>query len=138
MLASGKFNVNDQVIIRFRLHADVGAHGWGWAVDNLKIQAPKVDPILAIEPAALAKGLQISPNPGAGILQVIYEQTADINGLTMRVIDLQGRPVFNQSYLTQGNRFEQQVDLTYLSSGTYALQLQVQNQVVLKRFVLVK
>lgn len=138
MLTSGKFNVNDQVIIRFRLHADVGAHGWGWAVDNLKIQAPKVDPILAIEPAALAKGLQISPNPGAGILQVIYEQTADINGLTMRVIDLQGRPVFNQSYLTQGNRFEQQVDLTYLSSGTYALQLQVQNQVVLKRFVLVK
>ncbi len=138
MLASGKFSVNDQVIIRFRLHADVGAHGWGWAVDNLKIQAPKVDPILAIEPSSIAKGLQISPNPSSGLLQVVYEQAIDLNGIALRVIDLQGRPVFNQNYATQGNRFDQQVDLSYLGSGTYALQLQVQNQVVLKRFVLVK
>ncbi len=138
MLASGKFSVNDQVIIRFRLHADLGAHGWGWAVDNLKIQAPKVDPILAIEPSSLAKGLQISPNPSSGLLQVIYEQAGDLNGIALRVIDLQGRPVYNQNYPTQGNRFECQVDLSYLASGTYALQLQVENQVVLKRFVLVK
>jgi hypothetical protein len=138
MLASGKFSVNDQVVIRFRLHADVGAHGWGWALDNLKIQAPKVDPILAIEPSSIAKGLQVSPNPSSGLLQVVYEQASDLNGIALRVIDLQGRPVFNQNYATQGNRFDQQVDLSYLGSGTYALQLQVQNQVVLKRFVLVK
>jgi len=138
MLASGKFNVNDQVIIRFRLHADVGAHGWGWAVDNLKIQGPKVDPILALEPSSLSSGLQISPNPSAGLVQINYEQTTALNGVQMRVIDLQGRPVFTQSYTTQGNRFSQSIDLTYLSAGTYALQLQVQNQMVLKRFVLVK
>jgi hypothetical protein len=138
MLASGKFNVNDQVIIRFRLHADVGAHGWGWAVDNLKIQGPKVDPILALEPSSLSSGLQISPNPSAGLVQINYEQPTALNGVQMRVIDLQGRPVFTQSYTTQGNRFSQSIDLTYLSAGTYALQLQVQNQMVLKRFVLVK
>jgi hypothetical protein len=86
----------------------------------------------------LTKGLQLSPNPSSGTLQVIYEQATDLNGLALRVIDLQGRPVFSQSYSTQGNRFEQQIDLSYLSSGTYALQLQVQNQVVLKRFVMVK
>jgi hypothetical protein len=107
-------------------------------VDNLKIQAPKVDPILAIEPSSIAKGLQVSPNPSFGLLQVVYEQASDLNGIALRVIDLQGRPVFNQNYATQGNRFDQQVDLSYLGSGTYALQLQVQNQVVLKRFVLVK
>ena len=138
MLASGKFSVNDEVIIRFRLHADVGAHGWGWAVDNLKIQAPKVDPILAIEPSSIVNGLQISPNPSSGLLQVVYEQASDLNGMALRVIDLQGRSVFNQNYPTQGNRFERQIDLSYLASGTYALQLQVENQVVLKRFVLVK
>ncbi len=138
LLASGNFKVNDEVVIRFRLHADVGAHGWGWAVDNLKIQGPKVDPILAIEPAALSRGLQVSPNPSAGTLKVVYEQVAELNGLDLRVIDLQGRSVFNQSYQTQGNRFEQQIDLSYLSSGTYALQLQLQNQLVLKRFVMVK
>jgi hypothetical protein len=40
LLSSGKFKSGDQVLIRFRLHADVGAHGWGWSVDNLKIQEP--------------------------------------------------------------------------------------------------
>jgi hypothetical protein len=38
LFASGKFSPGDQVLIRFRLHADVGGHGWGWAIDNLKIQ----------------------------------------------------------------------------------------------------
>ncbi len=138
MLASGKFNVNDEVIIRFRLHADVGAHGWGWAIDNLKIQPPKVDPILALEPSAFLSGLQISPNPSSGRVQVSYSQKDEFNGVQVRVIDLQGKSVFNQSYVTQGNKFEQSLELGYLSSGTYSLQLQVQNQWVLKRFVLVK
>ena len=138
MLASGKFSVNDQVIIRFRLHADVGAHGWGWAVDNLKIQAPKVDPILAMEPSSTSMGLQLSPNPSSGFTQVTYEQAMEFSGVNLRVFDLQGKSVFNQSYATKGNRFDQQIDLTYLSSGTYALQLQVENQMVLKRFVIVK
>lgn len=40
LFASGKFKAGDVVLIRFRLHADVGAHGWGWSVDNLKIQEP--------------------------------------------------------------------------------------------------
>ena len=138
MLASGKFSVNDQVIIRFRLHADVGAHGWGWAVDNLKIQAPKVDPILAVEPSVSSMGLQLSPNPSSGLTQVTYEQASEFNGVQLRVIDLQGKSVFSQSYATKGSRFDQQIDLTYLASGTYALQLQVENQLVLKRFVIVK
>lgn len=138
MLASGKFSVNDQVIIRFRLHADVGAHGWGWAVDNLKIQAPKVDPILAVEPSTSSMGLQLTPNPSSGLIQVTYEQATEFTGVHLRVLDLQGKSVFNQSFATKGIRFDQQIDLTYLSSGTYALQLQVENQVVLKRFVIVK
>ena len=138
MLASGKFSVNDQVMIRFRLHADVGAHGWGWAIDNLKIQAPKVDPILALEPSSHVSGLQISPNPSSGRVQVSYRQTDDLNGVQVRVIDLQGKAVFNQAFPTQGNTFEQNLDLSFLGSGTYALQVQVQDQWVLKRFVLVK
>ena len=32
------FQVGDEVILRFRMLADVGAYGWGWMIDNLKIQ----------------------------------------------------------------------------------------------------
>ncbi|MFM9839876.1 MAG: T9SS type A sorting domain-containing protein [Cyclobacteriaceae bacterium] len=33
-----KFKAGDEVVIRFRLFSDPGAAGWGWAIDNLKIQ----------------------------------------------------------------------------------------------------
>ena len=33
-----KFNTNDEVVIRFRLFSDPFAAGWGWCIDNLKIQ----------------------------------------------------------------------------------------------------
>jgi len=32
------FQVGDEVILRFRMLADLGANGWGWMIDNLKIQ----------------------------------------------------------------------------------------------------
>lgn len=39
-----KFDTNDEVVIRFRLFSDPGAAGWGWAIDNLKIQIDDTPP----------------------------------------------------------------------------------------------
>jgi hypothetical protein len=39
-----KFKANDEVVIRFRLFCDSGAAGWGWAIDNLKIQIDETPP----------------------------------------------------------------------------------------------
>ena len=41
------FKAGDEVLIRFRLFSDPGAAGWGWAIDNLKIQIDDVPPNLA-------------------------------------------------------------------------------------------
>lgn len=37
------FEPGDVIIIRFRMHSDAGATAWGWAIDNLFIQAEEVD-----------------------------------------------------------------------------------------------
>ena len=46
MLSSGQFEPGQQILIRFKIYADQLAAGWGWAIDNLKIQvdeeAPKI------------------------------------------------------------------------------------------------
>jgi Secretion system C-terminal sorting domain len=42
-----KFAAGDEVVIRFRLFSDPGAAGWGWAIDNLRIQIDDVPPILS-------------------------------------------------------------------------------------------
>ncbi|MBL7873431.1 MAG: T9SS type A sorting domain-containing protein [Cyclobacteriaceae bacterium] len=39
-----KFDTNDEVVIRFRLFSDPGAAGWGWVIDNLRIQIDDTPP----------------------------------------------------------------------------------------------
>lgn len=44
MLTSKNFVANDEVVIRFRINIDEGSFGWGWAIDNLKIQIDDAPP----------------------------------------------------------------------------------------------
>jgi hypothetical protein len=46
MLANGNFVAGDEIVIRFRLFADQLVHGWGWAIDNLKIQVDETPPMI--------------------------------------------------------------------------------------------
>ncbi len=46
MSASGFFKPNDVIVIRFRLLSDAFAYGWGWAIDDLKIQIDETPPTL--------------------------------------------------------------------------------------------
>ncbi|MEY4929378.1 MAG: hypothetical protein RI909_102, partial [Bacteroidota bacterium] len=46
MINNGNFAANDVIVIRFRLFADPLAYGWGWAIDNLKIQIDDVAPTI--------------------------------------------------------------------------------------------
>ncbi|MBX2944745.1 MAG: T9SS type A sorting domain-containing protein [Cyclobacteriaceae bacterium] len=41
-----KFDTNDEVVIRFRLFSDPFAAGWGWTIDNLKIQIDDTPPLV--------------------------------------------------------------------------------------------
>ncbi|MEK6781764.1 MAG: T9SS type A sorting domain-containing protein [Bacteroidota bacterium] len=46
MLGNKTFFAGDEVVVRFRLFADQLVHGWGWAVDNLKIQIDDSAPVI--------------------------------------------------------------------------------------------
>ncbi|QOI96437.1 MAG: T9SS type A sorting domain-containing protein [Flammeovirgaceae bacterium] len=39
-----QFDTGDEVVIRFRLYSDQLAAGWGWCIDNLKIQIDETPP----------------------------------------------------------------------------------------------
>ena len=41
-----KFSPGDEVVIRFRLFSDPFSAGWGWAIDNLKIQIDDMPPAI--------------------------------------------------------------------------------------------
>ena len=46
MTTTGYFKKDDVIIIRFRLLSDQLAAGWGWAIDNLKIQIDATPPAI--------------------------------------------------------------------------------------------
>ncbi len=57
------FAAGDKIFVRFRLFADPGANGWGWAIDNLFIQ--QATTLVAAEPSLPThfRLVQNYPNP---------------------------------------------------------------------------
>ena len=141
MLASGKFKPGDQVIIRFRLHADVGAHGWGWWIDNLNIQGASTisNPILAIEPGTEIRDLQVSPNPTSGRLLIQMPLAGNENKEVNIVFsDMMGKMILSKKYQLTGDLFKEELDLSSLAQGTYLLQVQTGDKLISRKIVLIK
>jgi len=141
MLASGKFKPGEQVIIRFRLHADVGAHGWGWWIDNLNIQGSSTisNPILAIGPGTEIKDLQVSPNPTSGRLLIQMPLLSDGNKeVNIAFSDMMGKLILSKKYQLTGDLFKEELDLSALAQGTYLLQVQTGDKLISRKIVLIK
>jgi hypothetical protein len=68
-LPPDKVKAGDTLLIRFRLFSDPYANGWGWAIENLKLNA-LVDAVEKIEQIKMS----IYPNPGNGIIHLQAEQ----------------------------------------------------------------
>ncbi|MDI9864774.1 T9SS type A sorting domain-containing protein [Flectobacillus sp. DC10W] len=139
MLKSGDFKAGDQVLIRFRLLADVGANGWGWAVDNLNIQGPNPN-----APKVIVLGFEfdetqlvnISPNPstnGQFLLKATFEKPA--NQVKLDIIDITGKEIANNQYEGIGTQFSQVIDLSKQASGTYILRMVVGDKVLVKKLI---
>jgi len=93
MSKSKLFNVGDTVLIRFKLYADQLAVGWGWAIDNLKIQIDDIPPVIDhIPPDFLSVGdtkvdLLAKVTDNASVDSVTFE--VNLNGQT-NFINFQG------------------------------------------------
>lgn len=143
MMASGVFKAGDQVIIRFRLHADVGAHGWGWLIDNLNIQGASTlsNPILAVEPTADLQDLWVSPNPSNDRILIQMPLAGEINvpkEVSIGLSDMLGKIVLSKKYKVVGDLFKEELDLTSLGVGTYLLYVQTGNKLISRKIVLIK
>ncbi len=80
MLGTGNFAANDEVVIRFRLKTDQLVVGWGWAIDNLKIQIDDTPPTI------LHNHIDYVVGPADEILVTL--QPSDASGLDKIYVDL--------------------------------------------------
>lgn len=144
IFSSGKFKAGDQLVFRFRLHADVGAHGWGWAIDNLNIQAPNsgaliVAPlVLGAEPVVFAPELLVSPNPSSRVVRVQLALQSQDEEVRTGILGAQGQWVQQENLQVKGGMLDKQFDISSLPTGTYYVQVITNRNVYNKRIIVVR
>ncbi len=119
LLENGNFNAGDTILIRFRLHSDPYAHGWGWTIDNLRIQAPVSNHEIQLTP----QNIMVYPNPFNNSLKIDLTTKNRIENLKIEMMNIYGQTVSNYSFSDISGSFVTNVDLHFLSDGLYLLLL---------------
>lgn len=124
MLENGNFVEGDTVLVRFRLFSDPFAVGWGWAIDNLRIQDTQV----AIEEFVEEQDFLVYPNPiGEQFLTVEAKFKQAVQEVYLKLNNIHGQLLYQQAYPTQHQRFAQTIDMQNYPKGVYLLTMQLDN-----------
>jgi hypothetical protein len=113
---SDNISEGDSLLIRFRLYSDPYANGWGWAIDDLKIN-PLVDQVEEIS----TLGIKVFPNPGNGLVNIIFQGTEDLKPVRINVYNYSGRCII------QGKTFNDERIMLDISGNPPGLYLIVIN-----------
>jgi Secretion system C-terminal sorting domain len=139
MLDNGNFKAGDVVLIRFRLFADQLARGWGWAIDNLQIQAPAAPKILATEPTRESQ-LRVYPNPSVGgLVRVEAELATATTEAALSISGPTGQTLRQQTVsVKNGTTVSESLDLSQLPNGLYFVRLQAGDSVQTRKLMIAK
>lgn len=122
MQSNGNFVEGDTVLVRFRLFSDPFATGWGWAIDNLRIQDTQV----AIEEFVEEQDFRVYPNPiGESALTIAATFKQDVQNVQLSVHDIYGRLVFQQAFKAQYQQFQQSIEVANFAKGIYLLTMEL-------------
>ena len=132
LLANGNFSANDTILIRFRLYSDPYAHGWGWTIDNLKIQ----DPVASSATALVADNILIYPNPATEKLHINVGLQKTVKNLNVELYNSFGQKIETIFLNEISARFETSFDVTYLAKGVYFVKISAGDEpAVVKKFL---
>lgn len=124
LTAPEEFASGDVILIRFRLNSDPFATGWGWAIDNLKIQTVGLSNDLAVHPK-----FRVYPNP-------VEQGYFSLSGLKepvrmLKLYDAMGKLVFQQKNV----EMQQQIFVPNYRRGIHILYLEGEKSVVQTRLL---
>ena len=130
------FKAGEQILIRFRLVADELAYGWGWAIDNLRIQASPPPIVLAAEPV-VNQPFRISPNPvHADVVLIEAEFVKPPVEVSLTLLTASGQLVRQLTRRVSGHKVAEQLDVSQLPAGPYVVKVQTQDAVLTQKLVI--
>lgn len=117
ILENGNFKAGDTLLFRFRLFSDPYAHGWGWAIDNLRIQQPVSAPVTVLSPG----NIRVYPNPFNNKITVSIQAKNMVDKVSYDVFNLYGQKITGSAIQNVYGEIKQEIDLSAFSSGMYFL-----------------
>lgn len=117
---NGNFIAGDTVLICFRLASDMSINGWGWAIDDLKIQQFYTK---NIEEIIIERNKIVYPNPFNNKIILNFSSFFGIQEVKVTITDLYGKTVFMNSFSASSYVQQEMIMLDHLSSGIYFLNI---------------
>ena len=132
LLENINFSAGDTILIRFRLFSDPYAHGWGWAIDNLRIQFPVGSPLPVLSPG----NILIYPNPFEDILNVKITPQSPVKNIQIDLFNLFGQKVKTFMIHEKSAAFTEEINMTTFSKGMYLLTVQEDGKQVFSKKII--
>ncbi len=133
MTENGNFSPGDEVFVRFRLFSDPFSNGWGWAIDNLRIQ----DVLTSVNDFVLEQNFRVYPNPVVGDeVTISIDLEKDPESLELSVFDVYGRRLKTVSFDGSGRQIRERISMAGYHQGMYLMVLSSGNGEVLTRKII--
>ena len=130
---SGDFIPGDTIIVRFRLFSDNAAAGWGWLIDNLRIQESST----SVEDFTEEVQFRIFPNPVHNDrINISLNVESSYDNAQMNIYNIYGLKVMSKSLGGIHNKYADNVDVSQLSGGMYFLEISLdQHSAAIQKFI---
>ncbi len=129
---SDNISAGDTLLVRFRLYSDPFANGWGWVVEDLKIN-PLVDAVEEINNQPVV----IYPNPGNGIIRINTDVAGSVNYKLLRYSIFNAAGICVIDNRTSGSS-DTLVDISAYPAGLYLVVLYLDDGIKTIKYILIK
>lgn len=129
---SDNISAGDTLLLRFRLYSDPFSNGWGWVIENLKIN-PLIDAVAEIS----NNPVKLYPNPGTGLIKISTDITGHENSkpLHYSVFNAAGICLINSK---NSGSSETLVDISDYPPGMYIIVLYLDDGIKTIKYSLIK
>lgn len=138
IVENGAFAAGDTIQLRFRLFSDPLSFGWGWAIDNLSIQAEEI--LVKVDEIESLELQQALPNPSnLGYVDLAYKFASPEELNTLKVYNIQGATVYSERLSSRSAQsYSKRLDTTAWTEGIYFIELATDTGISTQRVVIAR
>lgn len=126
LLENGNFSAGDTILIRFRLFSDPYANGWGWAIDNLRIQVPVSAPLTELTPG----NITVFPNPFSQTFNISIQPEQPVSDVEIDVFNMFGQKITTKLFNNISGLTEETINMQQAGAGIYFIVVKENGQPV--------